>query len=65
MPELTKELAESARERFEKYTVAYCNPLHDISKGQKVYAWNIMCLEKIEINGKDFIISKYDHTGAI
>ena len=51
------------KERFEPYSVAYCNPLHDCENGDTVFGENIFFLEPIEIKGEKLFIGKYNHLG--
>jgi hypothetical protein len=51
------------KEKYEKYTVSYSNPLLDFQDNDTVYAWNIMCLEKVEINNIEYIVTLAKHVG--
>lgn len=51
------------KEKYEQYTVSYSNPLLDFKQNDRVYAWNIMCLEKVEINKIEYIITLARHVG--
>lgn len=51
-------------ERIEQYTVAFSNPLHDVTTGDKVMANNIFFLEPLFINGKKYFIGQYKQIHA-
>ena len=50
-------------EYYENRIVAYCNPLQEAEPGMHIYAWNIMCLETIDINQKEYNVVNYRHIG--